>query len=301
MVVNDILNNKEISLSAKWLYSFLMSKPDTWNFSYAWLSYELKEWEKKIRSAVKELVNIEVLIRIPKMRWKDFDGREWILHPWNKHKNRKDPSKWLQKMEVSLLGTTRKGNHISNTDLSNIIYTKDNNIPKEINIPFQENGDIRSSLSSTHTANEETIAKDTNACTCNDVVERKEKSSAKKEKKVRDVISKEKKVRISQQQRTWNWKEKEAIDQIHDERWVSYYDLDTDNYPEKTLAIMNFIEYICSDICIEPVYTSDTVNCFWYCMYGLSIDTLDAFQDIFSTSVDDMEELLLTNQRFNVL
>lgn len=193
------------------------------------------------------------------------------------------------RLRKKLSQTKEKHGTNKNKINKNNIYTKYNNIPKEINIPFKENGNYVSNLEKYPIQDVIEAIIDNNAYTCTDVVERKEKNSAKKEKKVR----------ISNQQRTWNWKEKDAIDEIHDEFGISYYDLYTDNYPEKTLHILQFIEEVCNDICIEPEYTSDTVNCFWYCMYGLWINTIEDFTYKFYTDVSDMRDLLDSNYRLN--
>ena len=137
IVTNIVLNDKTISLAAKWLYAFLMSKPDGWDFSYAWLSHQLKEWDKKIRSIVKELVDLWVLLRIPKrIEHNKFNWWEWILHPWDEYAGKIDPKnywKWLQNTEVSKMGSTADGKEISNTHLSNTNVNDINN--KDLILP----------------------------------------------------------------------------------------------------------------------------------------------------------------------
>jgi len=81
IVDNSILNSKELSLKAKGLYAYMLSKPENWNFSYAGMKFELKEGEKSLRSAVKELENINILVKIPLKQNNYFIGWEWILHP----------------------------------------------------------------------------------------------------------------------------------------------------------------------------------------------------------------------------
>jgi len=81
IVENETLNNKKISLRAKGLYSFLSSKPDSWNFSYKGLASQLMESEKQIRSAVKELVENDYLMRIPLKDKGSFCGWDWIINP----------------------------------------------------------------------------------------------------------------------------------------------------------------------------------------------------------------------------
>lgn len=107
-VNNSILNNANISLKAKWLYAFLCSKPNSWEFSYEWLMSQLLEWEKALRSAVKELVKINILLRVSKKDDKNnFNWWEWIINPTEEDlRNYIDPT---MSMEVSLLGTSQEG------------------------------------------------------------------------------------------------------------------------------------------------------------------------------------------------
>lgn len=126
-VDNRIINNDTLSLKAKWLYAFLCSKHDNWNFSYNWLCSQLKEWEKAIRWAVEELVNAFVLLRIP-LKWNNnlYNGWDWIINPTEEDlKNNNDPFRNLPKSELAKMGTSENGhllsnNKINNTKLSNI-------------------------------------------------------------------------------------------------------------------------------------------------------------------------------------
>lgn len=122
-VDNNVLNEK-ISLKAKWLYAFLCSKPDNWEFSYSWLIFQLKEWEKSIRSAVKELVDLGVLLRITKRKEKwCFKWWDWIINPTqedlNKYKDPNGQNRKYPKPEVPETGSSQNGKDISNTNISN--------------------------------------------------------------------------------------------------------------------------------------------------------------------------------------
>ena len=127
IIANDILNSKELSLKAKGLYAFMASKPDNWNFSYDGLTFQLQEGEKAIRSAVKELENVGILIKLPTKNGNKFAGWKWILHP--------------NKDEINLLkgndqdghyqkGNDRKGNDQKGNEISN----KENQLLKSNNI-----------------------------------------------------------------------------------------------------------------------------------------------------------------------
>ena len=54
-IPNTLLNDKNISLKAKGLYSFMFSKPSGWNFTVRSMSKQLKDGVDGISSAMKEL------------------------------------------------------------------------------------------------------------------------------------------------------------------------------------------------------------------------------------------------------
>lgn len=54
-VPNKLLNDRELSLSCKGIYAFMMSKPDDWNFTIASMAKQLKEGQDAIKSALKAL------------------------------------------------------------------------------------------------------------------------------------------------------------------------------------------------------------------------------------------------------
>lgn len=55
MVSNSLLNDKEISLSAKGLYAFMRGKPDGWNFTIRSMSKQMKEGQTAIGNYLREL------------------------------------------------------------------------------------------------------------------------------------------------------------------------------------------------------------------------------------------------------
>ena len=54
-ISNDLLNDKEISSTAKGIYCFMYSKPDNWNFTIKSMISQLKEGQRAISNALKEL------------------------------------------------------------------------------------------------------------------------------------------------------------------------------------------------------------------------------------------------------
>ena len=76
---NDLLNNKNISLSAKGMYTFMNCKPENWEFSISGLISQLKEGKDKIKSMLKELEDYGYLKR---KKYQTSNGRwawEYIL------------------------------------------------------------------------------------------------------------------------------------------------------------------------------------------------------------------------------
>lgn len=79
-VPNNILQNKNISLKAKWLWTYIQSKPDWWNFAVKRMVSELKEWEEAVKNWLKELEECWLLKR-QKYRKSNWQwGIEYILY-----------------------------------------------------------------------------------------------------------------------------------------------------------------------------------------------------------------------------
>ena len=54
-VANQVLCDKNLSAKAKWIYAYLYSKPDDWQFAYNRIASEFSDGEKSILSGLKEL------------------------------------------------------------------------------------------------------------------------------------------------------------------------------------------------------------------------------------------------------
>jgi len=63
MVPNSLLNDKEISLKAKGLFSYMQSKPESWKFSVEKISFQCKEAKSSISEGLKELESFGYLLR----------------------------------------------------------------------------------------------------------------------------------------------------------------------------------------------------------------------------------------------
>lgn len=55
MVPTELLNNKDLTLKAKWLFAFIQSKPDDWNFSAKRISQQTKDWIDGVNAWLQEL------------------------------------------------------------------------------------------------------------------------------------------------------------------------------------------------------------------------------------------------------
>lgn len=72
-VANDIINDDRLSLKAKGLYLYLVSKPDNWNFSARLIATQNNDQKASINSALHELENFGLLVRVPCQGGYDYD------------------------------------------------------------------------------------------------------------------------------------------------------------------------------------------------------------------------------------
>jgi len=80
MTPNHIINNEEISLKAKGLYTFMASKPDGWVFSLNGLESQLKESRKSILNIMDELMQGRYLDKIKKRENGRQAANAYVLH-----------------------------------------------------------------------------------------------------------------------------------------------------------------------------------------------------------------------------
>lgn len=113
-VANSVLCDKNISAKAKWIYAYLYSKPDNWQFAYNRIASEFSDWEKSILSGLKELEKFWYL-----ERKKQGDGStDYVLYIEPTVENRHldtDPTAEKGKLpfrQVAEIGT------INNTDIN---------------------------------------------------------------------------------------------------------------------------------------------------------------------------------------
>lgn len=68
---NSLLNDPNISFKAKWIYAYIQSKPDDWNFSTERIANDATEWRDAVRTWMQELEKAGYLRRsqIKNERW----------------------------------------------------------------------------------------------------------------------------------------------------------------------------------------------------------------------------------------
>lgn len=72
-VGNDIVNDKNLSLKAKGLFLYLLSKPDDWDFSALKIGYQNKDEKASINSGLHELEDFGLLHRVPCQGGYDYE------------------------------------------------------------------------------------------------------------------------------------------------------------------------------------------------------------------------------------
>lgn len=79
-ISNSAANDQRLSLKAKGLFYFLMSKPDTWEISYRGLVSQLKEGQSAVLAALQELEDSGYLERSSQREGGKFTSAPSILH-----------------------------------------------------------------------------------------------------------------------------------------------------------------------------------------------------------------------------
>jgi len=68
-IPNEILNLEALSFRAKWLWAYMQSKPDWWDFSTDRIKEDWKEWRDAVRVAIQELEEHWLLLRVRVHIW----------------------------------------------------------------------------------------------------------------------------------------------------------------------------------------------------------------------------------------
>jgi hypothetical protein len=97
-VPNSIINDKNISLKAKGIYLFLISKPDNWTFSVDRIASQNSDGENSVRTGLKELEEHRYLKRVQINKRGVFGENDYIIYdePYPSDENhrtvKKEPS-----------------------------------------------------------------------------------------------------------------------------------------------------------------------------------------------------------------
>lgn len=70
-IPNDILNDNTLSFKAKWLWWYMQSKPDWWEFAVSRITHDTLDWKDWITAWLKELEDAWLLIRMK------YKNEEW--------------------------------------------------------------------------------------------------------------------------------------------------------------------------------------------------------------------------------
>jgi hypothetical protein len=77
IIPNSLLNNSKISLKAKWLFWYLQSKPDWWDFSVNKITFQCKEWRDAVIGGIKEL---EMAWHLERKQFRTQDGKWDVIY-----------------------------------------------------------------------------------------------------------------------------------------------------------------------------------------------------------------------------
>ncbi|MCX6062088.1 MAG: hypothetical protein NT103_07570 [Campylobacterales bacterium] len=72
-VTNNIVNDTHLTLKAKGLYLFLLSKPDNWNFSARLIATQNKDAIASVNTGLQELEDVGLLSRLPIQGGYDYE------------------------------------------------------------------------------------------------------------------------------------------------------------------------------------------------------------------------------------
>lgn len=79
-VPNNIINDKNVSLKAKGLYLYMVSKPDTWDFSINGMASQNKDGRDGIINTLNELIKSGYLDKLESSNNGKFKCNKYVLH-----------------------------------------------------------------------------------------------------------------------------------------------------------------------------------------------------------------------------
>ena len=134
MIDNSIIQNKDLSLKAIGLFTFMWSLPDDWDFSISGLSKFLKDGKDSIRSAIQELENVGYLKRVPDRNKGKFSGQDYILN-----ENIESP---LSGFPTTVNPTTEKPTTVNPTQTNKTITNKISTNKERERVDYQQIADM---------------------------------------------------------------------------------------------------------------------------------------------------------------
>jgi len=114
---NELLNNPNISLRAKGLFTYIQSKPNGWDFSVMRITLQMKDGRKAIMTAVRELEELGYLLRKPA---RNNEG-QWTGYIYT-----------LSQTPLAVKGSAVKGSAVKGITLSKKDIVKKNIVKKNI-------------------------------------------------------------------------------------------------------------------------------------------------------------------------
>jgi len=127
-VPNELLYDDQISMKAKALYAYLISKPPDWTFYKSAIVDEMKESKRSVGTAIEHLEEAGLLeIRDVRDGEGNFDGTVWTVYPYDARNAATDGSTDRETTnrdlaDRSLADRDARGD-CSNTDRSNTEHT----------------------------------------------------------------------------------------------------------------------------------------------------------------------------------
>lgn len=123
IVPNELLNNPDISLRAKGLYSYINSKPDAWDFSAERIANDQKEGVSSVKTALRELERHGYLLRVLIKENGFFKGYDYNIYdkPQNTVGYNSVDGKTVDRKTVDGKLTDISNKEESNKEISNTI------------------------------------------------------------------------------------------------------------------------------------------------------------------------------------
>ena len=118
-VPNQIINDERVSLKAKGLYLFFVSKPDDWEFSLSGMTSQLKESKDTIISIINELCKFGYIDKVKNRNGSRQGLNDYILHLEPHRIPYSPPESKNQSLKIRVGKSESENSTTSNTKKSN--------------------------------------------------------------------------------------------------------------------------------------------------------------------------------------